>query len=59
MSVIPYAKFWTLEDVYNMFMITYDELKKSRTISTDKYSSAVYLISLLQLQKIPSLEVMK
>lgn len=54
-----YLKSWSLEDIYNMFMITYNELKKSRTIATNKYSSIVYLISLLQFQKIPTLEVME
>lgn len=50
---------WSREDVYNMFMHTYSELSKLRTLSiSDKSSSLVYLFGLLNFIRIPSLEVM-
>lgn len=54
-----YAKRWTKEDIYNMFMNTYEELKKSRTYSTDISNSLIYLFSLLKFQTVPSVEAME
>lgn len=54
-----YAKAWTLEDVYNMFMQIYNQLNALRTISQDSGSVLLYLFSLLQFKQIPSVEVMK
>lgn len=48
---------WNLQDVYNMFMNVYNELKKTRKISS--YSirySLEYLLSLLNYRPIPALE---
>ena len=54
-----YAKFWTLQDVYNMFMHAYTELDKLRSnTSTDITASLIYLFGMLTFQKIPSVEVM-
>lgn len=54
-----YAKFWKIEDVYNMFMNTYNELDKLRSnTSSDVQSSLIYLFGLFTFKDIPSLEVM-
>lgn len=54
-----YVKCWTREDIYNMFMNTYDELTKLRSYSSyDVQNSIMYLLGLLQFKQIPSLEVM-
>lgn len=52
-DVQKYAKKWSSEDIYNMFDITYSELKRSRSMTTDIYSSIVYLLSLLVFKPIP------
>ena len=57
-DISQYANQWTREDIYNMFMHTYSELKRLRSVSQDTYSSLIYLFSLLQFKKIPSLEAM-
>lgn len=56
-----YAKRWTLEDIYNMFMHTYNMLIKSRSssFSNSIENSLVYLCSLLKFDKIPSVEWME
>ena len=53
-----YVSKWSLEDIYNMFMQTYSELTKLRTISQSSQNSLVYLASLLNFKSIPSIEVM-
>lgn len=54
-----YAKAWTAQDIYNMFMNTYSELKKVRSYSSYKpINSLIYLLGLMQFSPIPSLEVM-
>lgn len=54
-----YTKFWKLEDIFNMFMNTYDELDKLRSnTSTDVKSSLIYLFGLFTFQDVPSVEVM-
>ena len=54
-----YAKYWKLEDVYNMFMNTYAELSKLRSnTSSDAKSSLLYLFGLFTFQTVPSVEVM-
>lgn len=54
-----YAKYWKLEDIYHMFMNTYQELNKLRSnTSTDIKSSLIYLFGLLTFKDIPSTEVM-
>lgn len=54
-----YLNRWSYEDVYNLFMVTYEELKKLRTISSNTYASLVYIASLLQFKRIPSVEDMR
>ena len=54
-----YAKRWTKQDIYNMFMNTYDELIKSRTYSVDIHNSLLYLFSLLKFQPILGVEDMR
>ena len=57
--VFPYYKNWTLEDIYNMFTITYQQLKLSRSISiSDVKLLLVYLFSLLTFSPIPCAEVL-
>ena len=58
-DIKQYAKYWTREDVYHMFMHTYQELKKRRSSTTcDIQYSLIYLFGLLKFKPIPSLEVM-
>lgn len=58
-DIKQYAKNWTREDVYHMFMNTYSELKNSRSNSGyDIHLSLIYLFGLLQFKPIPSPEVM-
>lgn len=51
-----YNKYWTMEDVYNMFMITYHMLTRSRSVSCDVEEIVVFVVSLLAFAKIPTLE---
>ncbi len=54
-----FAKFWTVEDIYFMFMNTYDEISKLRSnTSADAENSLIYLFGLLPFQRIPSTEVL-
>lgn len=50
-----YNKYWRMEDVYNMFMITYHVLKVSRSQSVDIENLVVFLLSLLSFDKIPTI----
>lgn len=56
-----YAKRWTLQDVYNMFMQTYEMLKQSRSYSasSDVKNMILYLFSLLKFQQIPDVTAME
>lgn len=53
-----YSKLWTPNDIYHMFDHTYNELKQSRSMSTNIESSVIYLLSLINLSPIPSREVL-
>ena len=54
-----FTKRWTREDIYYMFSQTYEVLKKLRSISVaDPKNLLIYLLGLLQFDRIPSLEVM-
>lgn len=55
-----YVGNWNISDVYNMFMNTYEELQKVRSISSYKvYDSLVYLFSLSLHSPVLPVEVMK
>lgn len=59
-DIRDYVKLWKPQDVYYMFMHTYDELKKLRSNSSyDISNSLIYLFGLLKFQSIPSIEEMK
>ncbi len=53
-----YAKRWSREDIYNMFMQTYSVMMKTRSLTVDTYSMIVYLLSLMQFSQVPSVEVL-
>ena len=58
-DIKQFARNWTREDIYYMFMNTYLELKKSRSGSSyDIKLSMIYLFGLIKFQRIPSPEVM-
>lgn len=57
-SLKPYASRWKLEDVYNMFMQTYEKLLESRKYSVDVSGAIIHLLTLLQFSSIPSKEEM-
>lgn len=48
---------WSWNDIYNMFMIAYNELKQSRMYSIDIKYSLIYLIGMLQYKQIPDMKV--
>jgi len=54
----PYLKNWKMQDIYNMFMQVYQQLKYLRSISSNPQNSLVYLATLMQFQEIPAVEVM-
>ena len=54
----PYQKLWKMQDIYNMFMQTYQQLKFMRSISPDPRNVLMYLITLMQFSEIPSVEVL-
>lgn len=51
-----YSKLWTMSDIYNMYQITYEELKQSRSLSFDIRDSLTKLFCLLCFKSIPSKE---
>lgn len=59
-DIKAYTKLWSREDIYYMFMHTYDRLKDMRTISViNSKDLLVSLFSLVQFREIPSVEVLK
>lgn len=59
-DIRDYIKYWRPEDVYYMFMHSYQELKKLRSNSSyDVKNSLIYLFGLLKFSPIPSLEEMQ
>lgn len=55
----PYVKGWTRSDIYYMFMHTFGELEKLRSISTyDPKNSVLYLFGLLKFSPVPTMEAM-
>jgi len=54
-----YAKYWFESDIYNMFMNTYEEIRKLRSYATDAKLSLIYLFGLMRFKHIPSLEFME
>lgn len=50
---------WKLEDIYNMFMNTYEQLANSRKFSVDLINSFLYIFGLSQFTTVPDCEVMK
>lgn len=59
-DIKEYKKIWKLQDVYYMFMHTYEALANSRSsdVSVSTESSLIYLFSLLTFKDIPSMEVL-
>ena len=55
-SIKKYVNDWTKMDLYNMYMIVYDVLENLRSITSDAYSSIIYLFGVLQYKRIPALE---
>ena len=55
-----FEKYWTEQDIYNMFNHAYDCLYKIRIgLSSDVMNYIVYLAGLLQFSQIPDVEVMR
>ena len=48
-----YSRFWTIEDSYNLFVHSYDMIKKIRSLSCSPTNCLIYLISLLSFRRIP------
>lgn len=60
LDIAEYKKFWKIEDIYYMFMNTYQELVDSRSsdVSSNIDSSLTYLFALLTFKDIPSPEAL-
>lgn len=58
-SIKPYAKYWTREDVYYFFMHCYKKLIQSRSSYSSSKENLIYLLGILQFERIPALEVME
>lgn len=58
-DIAEYKKFWKIQDIYYMFMNTFQELSNSRSsnVSTSIDSSLIYLFALLTFKDIPAPEV--
>lgn len=56
-DLFKYKNLWTLQEVYNLFTITYFELNQLRTVSSDIYGSVIKLLSILTFRPVPSKEV--
>ena len=54
-----FTKNWMDSDIYNLFMITYNEIGKLRTYATDVKSSILYLFCFLNFKHIPSVEYLE
>ena len=54
-----YKNYWTIENVYNMYMHTFNLLCNLRRINIDPKYQIICLFSLMQYKNIPSYEVMK
>lgn len=54
----PYQQYWSLKNIYNMFMQTYQQLKYLRSISPNPQNVLLYLITLMQFAEIPAVEVL-
>ena len=52
-----FVKRWSAADIYAMFSNTYRELLRSRSETVDLKSRIVYLLSLMQFNPIPNMEV--
>lgn len=52
-----YKSYWTLENVYNMFIHTFNTLSKLRSMNINAKDQIVFLFALMQLKNIPSYEV--
>lgn len=56
----PYVKLWTPEDIYHMFMNTYDCIKSLRSSSgCDPKDRLLYIFSLIQFIRIPAVGVLQ
>lgn len=54
-----YLKLWKIEDVYNMFMLSYDMLVKTRQYYNNTYDAALVLLEVMCWSRIPSLEALE
>lgn len=55
----PYMKQWNIFDIYNMYVNTYEEIRKLRSMSSyNPQNSLVYLFGLLRYSPVPSVEDM-
>lgn len=53
-----YLRYWSVDNIYNMYCQVYHQLMLSRSFNIDIELSMLYLISLLQFKQIPTLEVL-
>lgn len=58
-NLSAYAKLWTRQDIYNLFMQAYNQLSLIRSLSVEPQNCLLYLAGLLQFNNIPSVEGME
>jgi hypothetical protein len=58
-NLSAYAKLWTRQDIYNLFMQAYNQLSLIRSFSVEPQNCLLYLTGLLQFNNIPSVEGME
>lgn len=54
-ELIPYSKRWAISDIYNFFHWSYNILNEIRTNSVDPTERVLFLVSLTQFERIPSI----
>lgn len=58
-DIAEYAKRWMEPDIYNMFLHTYEAIRKLRTYATNAESMIIYLFSLLKFDHVPSVDMLE
>ena len=48
-----YSSNWELEDIYNLFMITYEQISRLRSYTSDVDNSLLHIISFIGFSNIP------
>lgn len=58
-TLSEFAKLWTRQDIYNLFMQTFHQLELIRSVSANAENCIYFLAAILRFQRIPSVEELK